>query len=149
MLILQEDIENLIINKYLDVNDKIKLLLTCKYFNEKVNINHHIGTFIKNHLGLDEKNQHDLIILKKHKMEMIKEIADFLLNNIETEKKCKQSTYFPFSYTARVKRLTYEESINFITNRYKNFTRKKYQSYSYFSKNFPLANALLLCKNLV
>ena len=149
MLILQEDIENIIINRYLDINDKIKLLLTCKYFNKKVNINYHIGTFIKNHLGLDEKNQHDLIILTKHKMEMIKEIADFLLNNIETEKKCKQSTYFPFSYTAKVKRLTHEESKNFITNRYKKIKRKKYKSYSYFSKNFPIANALLLCKNLV
>ena len=57
MLISQEDIENVIINRYLDINDKMKLLLTCKYFNKKVNINYHIGTFIKIHLGLNEENQ--------------------------------------------------------------------------------------------
>lgn len=149
MFNLPVEIENTIINRYLDVNDKMKLLLTSKYFNKKVNINYHIGTFIKNHLGLDEENQHELIILTKHKMGIIEDIADFLLNNIETKKKCKQITYFPFSYTVKVKILNFDESKNFIRNKYTKINRRNYVTYRYFSKNFPLANALLLCKNLV
>ena len=43
-------------------------------------------------------------------MEMIEDIADFLLNNVEIKKKCKQITYFPFSYTVKVKRLNFDES---------------------------------------
>lgn len=149
MFNLPVEIENTIINRYLDVNDKMKLLLTSKYFNKKVNINYHIGTFIKNHLGLDEENQHDLIILTKHKMGIIEDIADFLLNNIETKKKCKQITYFPFSYTVKVKMLNFDESKNFIRNKYIKINRRNYVTYRYFSKNFPYVNALLLCKNLV
>ncbi len=147
MLKLEEDIENVIINKYLDVNDKIKLLLTCKYFNKKININYHIGTLIKSHLRLDEKNQHDLIILTKHKMEMIEVIADFLLNNIETKKKCKPKCYFPFKIVSKINELRFEECKIRIRNGifYSKYTSSSFRSHRFFKKIFYSVDALLLC----
>ena len=69
---------------------------------------------------------------------MIEDIADFLLNNVETKKKCKQITYFPFSYTVKVKRLNFDESKNFIRNKYTKINRRNYVTYGYFSKEFSL-----------
>ena len=149
MLNLQEDIQYIIINSYLDMKDKIKLSLISKYFNKKININYHVGSLIKNHLGLNELDKEDLKILRENKIEMIKEISDFLLNDNIRKKKCKQISYFPFSYTVKVKNLNYEESKNFIEKKNIRIKRKNYVSYSYFSKHFPYSNALLLCKNLV
>ena len=67
---------------YLNINDKCNLKLVNKYFYkiESRAINFHLGTFISNYLGIDNKCDEELEILQIYRFEILDEISRDLKN---------------------------------------------------------------------